>query len=459
MDAQKTGKLINFLRSRKSLTQKRLAELVNVSDKAVSKWERGDGCPDVGILPNLAEVLETDVDSLLKGELPNRKLTKEEAEQMLREMEAQNQEAAMPKMDRQFIKSDAKITMYDFKRPDYFSKSQMHDIWICLAILCEKLKNDFASSRTDIYSVRIAAVDQMTNGEFMQVLPQRTFFYNYDYNNSGFAIEVAPNLGKQLLRQDLKKYPELLECDAEFLYIAYVSQFAEAMQKALYESTDKSVSFEDFKKPLVQKTLLPRSVNEEGGNMCMLVTLEIETDSFKANVNIQLSYYYCAAYLSKLGFFKHDDIKIRKLTDIKAKHSENNCFVELGRFLPEGNDFEPGSIFITDLKYGEPMNVVVGNDVRFKGEICAVDENYGIRISAVLSDDEVVRYDEEYYIALRLGGTYLCDEDMKKAGEGTVLALDCECGSPVEIIRDGKCAAYGEVVIVEDAFGVRIVDL
>ena len=59
MDAQKTGKLINFLRSKKGITQKELATLINVSDKAVSKWERGDGCPDVGIFPLLAQTLET----------------------------------------------------------------------------------------------------------------------------------------------------------------------------------------------------------------------------------------------------------------------------------------------------------------------------------------------------------------------------------------------------------------
>ena len=69
MDAQRTGKLINYLRSKKSLTQKELAAQINVSDKAVSKWERGDGCPDVGILPALAQALGTDVDSLLNGEL------------------------------------------------------------------------------------------------------------------------------------------------------------------------------------------------------------------------------------------------------------------------------------------------------------------------------------------------------------------------------------------------------
>ena len=74
MDAIKTGKIINYLRSLKGMTQKELAAKINVSDKAVSKWERGDGCPDVGILPLLAENLDCDVDSLIKGELPAKKV-------------------------------------------------------------------------------------------------------------------------------------------------------------------------------------------------------------------------------------------------------------------------------------------------------------------------------------------------------------------------------------------------
>ena len=102
MDAQKTGKLINYLRSKKGLTQKQLAEQVNVSDKAVSKWERGDGCPDVGLLPALAQVLETDVDSLLKGELPAKKvLTEEEMKAMLAKME--NASGNEDKSDRRFL--------------------------------------------------------------------------------------------------------------------------------------------------------------------------------------------------------------------------------------------------------------------------------------------------------------------------------------------------------------------
>ena len=59
MDCKKIGALIYSLRKEKSLTQKQLADQIFVSDKAVSKWERGLGCPDVTLLPALSEVLGT----------------------------------------------------------------------------------------------------------------------------------------------------------------------------------------------------------------------------------------------------------------------------------------------------------------------------------------------------------------------------------------------------------------
>ena len=69
MDQIKTGELIRRFRTELNLTQKQLAERINVSDKAVSKWERGNGCPDVSLLSALAEVFGTDVQVLLSGEI------------------------------------------------------------------------------------------------------------------------------------------------------------------------------------------------------------------------------------------------------------------------------------------------------------------------------------------------------------------------------------------------------
>ena len=63
----KVGAQIALLRKSKQLTQAELGERVNVSFQAVSKWERGETLPDVGILLDLASVLQTTVDNLLTG--------------------------------------------------------------------------------------------------------------------------------------------------------------------------------------------------------------------------------------------------------------------------------------------------------------------------------------------------------------------------------------------------------
>lgn len=456
MDAQKTGNLINFLRSKKSLTQKQLAQMVNVSDKAVSKWERGDGCPDVGILPILAQALETDVDSLLKGELPKREMTKEEIDVMLKEMEANNPNAV--KYDKQFIKPDVKVCYYDFLRPDVFGRNEMQDLWTTASILCEKLKTEFSGNRRDFYSIKITSVDQLNNGEFLQGIPSLTFFYSYDYNNSGFSVEIDPLIGKQLLRQDLKKYPELMEYDVDFLQIAYVNEFVRLWQDLLYERTDKSISREAFEKPLTKKTLLPRSTNEEIGQMCLLISFEIETDSGYGNINFQLSYDYCEKTLSKLNFFNHNEPLCRYLTDIKSQPCEENIFVEFGRYLSGSFDFEPGTIFITNIKFKEPINVLVNNEVRYKGDVLAVDANFGVVIKEVLPQEKIVRYDEEHYLAIRLGGTYIPKEDINKIGENTVLQLGTAGCEPVSIIQDGKCVARGQIVIADNTYAVRIIE-
>lgn len=67
MDNIKIGIAISKLRKRQGYTQKQLADKLNVSDKAVSKWERGQGLPDISILSTLAMVLDSDIESLLEG--------------------------------------------------------------------------------------------------------------------------------------------------------------------------------------------------------------------------------------------------------------------------------------------------------------------------------------------------------------------------------------------------------
>ncbi len=68
MDSKKIGKFILLLREEKGYTQKQLSEKINVTDKAISKWENGRGLPDCMLLKPLADVLGVSVNELLSGE-------------------------------------------------------------------------------------------------------------------------------------------------------------------------------------------------------------------------------------------------------------------------------------------------------------------------------------------------------------------------------------------------------
>ena len=67
MDTLKIGRYMQQLRKAAGMTQKDLAEKMNVSFQAVSKWENGDSLPDTGILLDLCDILGTTADKLLNG--------------------------------------------------------------------------------------------------------------------------------------------------------------------------------------------------------------------------------------------------------------------------------------------------------------------------------------------------------------------------------------------------------
>lgn len=72
MDAQKFGTFITQCRKEKGMTQSELAAKIMVTDKAVSRWERGKGFPDINLLLPLAEALEVSVFELMHSVLSSK---------------------------------------------------------------------------------------------------------------------------------------------------------------------------------------------------------------------------------------------------------------------------------------------------------------------------------------------------------------------------------------------------
>lgn len=83
MDLNKIGKFISEERKKKNYTQKQLAEILNISDRTISKWECGKGLPDVSLLQPLCKELGISVNELLTGERLDQEIYMEKAEQKI----------------------------------------------------------------------------------------------------------------------------------------------------------------------------------------------------------------------------------------------------------------------------------------------------------------------------------------------------------------------------------------
>lgn len=91
MDMFKIGKFISERRKNKKLTQEQLAEKLSITDRAVSKWERGLSLPDASIMLELCNILDINVNELLNGEKINMNDYKEKNEKLLLDLKKQDE--------------------------------------------------------------------------------------------------------------------------------------------------------------------------------------------------------------------------------------------------------------------------------------------------------------------------------------------------------------------------------
>ena len=92
MDQIKIGKFIQEKRKEKKLTQSEFAEKLNITDRAVSKWENGVCMPDVGTIPEICKILNITINDLFSGEVVDMKNNEKMLEQNLLEMTRQKEE-------------------------------------------------------------------------------------------------------------------------------------------------------------------------------------------------------------------------------------------------------------------------------------------------------------------------------------------------------------------------------
>ena len=102
MNQEKIGKFISSLRKEKNMTQLDLAEKLNISDRAVSKWERGINLPDASLMIELSKMFNVTINELLNGEIIKNNYM-EKAEEKLLELQERNDEYAKKMLNLEYV--------------------------------------------------------------------------------------------------------------------------------------------------------------------------------------------------------------------------------------------------------------------------------------------------------------------------------------------------------------------
>ena len=112
MDQVKIGKFISECRKKNNLTQMQLAEKLNITDRAISKWETGSAMPDSGIMLDLCNELKITVNELLSGEMIDMKEYDKKAEELLLEMQKQKEESDKKLLTIEIVMGVITLVMY-----------------------------------------------------------------------------------------------------------------------------------------------------------------------------------------------------------------------------------------------------------------------------------------------------------------------------------------------------------
>ena len=93
MDQLKIGRFIRSIRKEKQLTQREVADILGVSDKTVSKWETGNGLPEVSLMLPLCDILGISVNELLSGEMLDESVYRKKAEENIMSLMKEREES------------------------------------------------------------------------------------------------------------------------------------------------------------------------------------------------------------------------------------------------------------------------------------------------------------------------------------------------------------------------------
>ena len=378
-----------------------------------------------------------------------------------------------------------KIKIYDFKRPDKISKQQIREISIIHDTFSRLTTDSLSAQLRSMAHVHVASVDQLTHEEFIRTLPTPTTLAVIDMEplKGGAILEIDPAItfaiidricggigGATILNHELTDIETSI---MKGVIVPMLGNLSEAWGTVL--SLHPGLRQIETNPQFVQ--LVPPT------DMVVLVTLEARIGDTEGMINICIPYTTIDPITEKLPLCWQlweatqnntispdlDDVPVHLTAEILRRDyplkeilkwdaetlilplrplKAGYCYLRLGdrrvwqcQILPDSKWF-PKRIAVTNY---------VEKPFGTEGIIMETD-----KVNPLVADALSNAFMK---ITVELGATNKTVKEVYSIGDGTILELDKLAGEPVEVKANGIPIALGEIVVIDENYGVRIIEI
>ena len=409
-----------------------------------------------------------------------------------------------------------KIKLYDFKRPDKFTKEHVRELYSIFEAVCRNMTTYFSAKLNSLCHFHVASIDQLTYEEFIRSVPIPTTICNALWAGENVALEIDPDITREFLftlhqvkveefDQEIKNMDltdeqksnlskslwnifkakkvnhELTNLEMFIMKNAVIRPMFRFMTSAFNVSYRQNKFGKANPTDIPQENVLPRParIRMESNpqfvqsvfptEMVILITIETKIGDEDSFTNVCLPYPFVKTNMIDKGILLKEPITKNEYGPIAEP---GNAVVSIGQFhITDGKTPAIRDLIPLNTLAGEPVDLInlERNEIFAKGEVIVIDENLGVRITEVLNPSQNADAD---YIAGEFGptiksgnayarlGQFTIRED-SKFEEGTIVELDTFAGQPTDLVRKGenKPFAQGEIVIIDENFGIRVTEL
>jgi flagellar motor switch protein FliM len=381
-----------------------------------------------------------------------------------------------------------KIKIYDFKRPDKFSREQIRTISIMHETFARLSTNSLSAQLRSMVNIHVASVDQLSYEEFIRSVPTPTTLaiINMDPLKGNAVMEIDPVITSAIIDRicggtgDGTKYRHELTDIEESIMEGIIVRLLGNLRAAWTE-----VEVIDLRPRLCQIDTNPQFAQiVPPTEMGVLVTFEIKIGDIDGIINIYFPYLTVEPIIGKLSnqfWYSHvtravksilpncEDLPILLTAEILTRNyplkeilkwdigtlilplrtpASDCCYLRLGdrrvwrcQILPDCKGF-PKRISIVN--FAEKPFGTEGNEMEME------------KVNPLVAD---AVSNAKMRVSVELGAALKTVKEVFAFGKGTILELDKLAGEPADIIANGVLIAKGEVVVIDENFGVRITEI